>query len=135
MSSATVNGHDVAALDLEALLGAQEALRAQMKGLMARLEAMRDRVEAAEAAADEADALRTQVRALTARLEGECTTRMVAAPSSPAVTEGLREAYEELLANHAAVTAERDQLARACKALEARLKEAEEIYPEEVANN
>jgi chromosome segregation ATPase len=134
MTSATLNGHDVAAMDLEDLLGAQEVLRAQMKTLMARLEVMRNRVEAAEAAADEADALRMQVRALTARLDGERTTRVVATPNSRAAADGLREAYDELLANHAAVVAERDQLARACEALEARLAEAEDISTEEVAN-
>ena len=115
MTSATVNGNDAATLDLNDLLGAQEELRTKIKELMARLEAMRVRVEAAEAAADEADALRTQVRALTTRLEDERTTRAaMAAPSSPAAAEGLRDAYEEMSDNHAAVTAERDQLARSC---------------------
>jgi len=134
MTSATVNGNDVTTLDLDALIYEQEKLHTHIKTLMARLEAMRDRVEAAEAAADEADALRMQVRALATRLDGERTTRAMATPSSPVVAEGLREAYEELLDKHTAVTAERDQLTCAREELEARLAETEEIYIEKVAN-
>src|SRR5712691_6233612 len=135
MISATVNGNDAATLDLNDLLGAQEELRAKIKELMARLDAMRIRVEAAEATADEADTLRTQVRALAARLEDERTTRAaMTSPSSPAAAEELRDAYEKMSDNYAVVTAERDQLARACEVLEVRLAEAEEIHTEEVAN-